>query len=298
MLVQTSSPLHHCLSGSTNSLPPGVLQPETYPPSERPVKHPSRNPHQHVFWNFLHLHLYWGLGNCCKPANAPSRRPWRPTGRSTTNSYIAQPETAYASAGHGHRWTPQPRPVYWSPGNYCTLRQRPVPVDNRPHRTTGAYLSTSTRPIFIYPCRRLYLYPRTRHATDSVAFHTYGSASNPQTDAPDPHLTHGRYIGVRSAAAPFTAAAFQLQNHSFRSPSIYSRRFPTAPNAPSPTISTVMNAARKFSDNNSQAFSSATPNNSTQLSDVPHQDDWNCDTRKSPTNSSHLPVNPPGDPAY
>ena len=61
-----------------------------------------------------------------------------------------------------------------------------------------------------------------------------------QTDAPDPHLTHGKYFGVRSAAAPPTAAAH--------------------------------NAARKLSDNDSQDSSSATPNNSTQLSDVPHQD--------------------------
>ena len=91
MLVQTSSPPHHCSSGSTKSLPPGVLQPE--------------------------------------PAPAP-------TGGPTTNSYIAQPGTAYASAGHGHCWTPQPR---------------------------------------------LYPHTRTRHATDAAAFHTRGSAPNPQS---------------------------------------------------------------------------------------------------------------------
>ena len=77
MLVQTSSPLYHCSSGSTNSLPPGVLQPETYPPSERPVKHLSRNLRQYTFWNCLHLRWYWVPGNCCKPANAPSYRPRR-----------------------------------------------------------------------------------------------------------------------------------------------------------------------------------------------------------------------------
>ena len=58
MLVQTSSPLHHCSSGPTNSLPSGVLQPETYPPPERPVKHPSWSPHQYTFWNCLHLRWY------------------------------------------------------------------------------------------------------------------------------------------------------------------------------------------------------------------------------------------------
>ena len=78
MLVQTSSPQHHpCSSDSTNDLPSGVLQPETYPPSERPVKHPSRNPRQYAFLNCLHLRWYWGPGNCCKPANAPSYRPRR-----------------------------------------------------------------------------------------------------------------------------------------------------------------------------------------------------------------------------
>ena len=30
-----------------------------------------------------------------------------------------------------------------------------------------------------------------------------------QTDAPDPHLTHGRYFEVRFAAAPPTATAFK-----------------------------------------------------------------------------------------
>ena len=77
MLVQTSSPLHHYSSGLANSLPPGVLQSETYPPSGRPVKHSNRSPHQYTFWNCLHLHWYWSHGNCFKPANAPSHRPWR-----------------------------------------------------------------------------------------------------------------------------------------------------------------------------------------------------------------------------
>ena len=47
------------------------------------------------------------------------------TGGSTTNSYIAQPGTAYASTGHGHRWKPQPRSVCWSSNNDCTIRPTP-----------------------------------------------------------------------------------------------------------------------------------------------------------------------------
>ena len=174
MLVQTSSPLHHCSSGSTNSLPPGGFQPE--------------------------------------PAPAP-------TGGPTINSYIAQPGTAYASAGHGHHWTPQPRPVYWNPGNYCTLRQCPVPVDNPPRRTTGVYLPTSTAPFpsslpaTLPPCpyeachrRRSLLHIRLRlqpAVLDNVSQRLL------QTDAADPHPTHGRHFGIRSSAAPPTATAFQ-----------------------------------------------------------------------------------------
>ena len=174
MLVQTSSLLHHCSSGSANSLPPGGFQPE--------------------------------------PAPAP-------TGGPTTNSYIAQPEPAYASAGHGHHWTPQPRPVYWNPGNYCTLRQCPVPVDNPPRRTTGVYLPTSTAPfpssvpaiLPPYPyeaCHRRsslpHMWLRLQPAVlDNVSQRLL------QTDAADPHPTHGRYFGVRSPAAPPTATAFQ-----------------------------------------------------------------------------------------
>ena len=65
-----------------------------------------------------------------------------------------------------------------------------------------------------------------------------------QTDAPDPHLTHGRHSGVRSAAAPPTAAAFQPHLTLLRRPSMQS----STPPGCSPT----------------------TPNNSTQLSDVQH----------------------------
>ena len=174
MLVQTSSLLHHCSSGSANSLPPGGFQPE--------------------------------------PAPAP-------TGGPTTNSYIAQPGTAYASAGHGHHWTPQPRPVYWNPGNYCTLRQCPVPVDNPPRRTTGVYLPTSTAPfpssvpaiLPPYPyeaCHRRSSLPHMRLRLQPAVLDNV-SQRLLQTDAADPHPTHGRYFGARSPAAPPTATAFQ-----------------------------------------------------------------------------------------
>ena len=140
-------------------------------------------------------------------------------GRSTTNSYIAQPGTAYASTTHGHHWTPQPRLVYWSPGNYCTLRQCPVPVDSPPRRTTGVYLLTSTAPfpsslpatLPPYPyeaCQRRSSLPHMRLRLQPAVLDNV-SQRLLQTDAADPHPTHGRYFGVRSAAAPPTATAFQ-----------------------------------------------------------------------------------------
>ena len=107
MLVQTSSPLHHCSPGPTNSLPTEVLQPETYPPSERPVKHPSRSPRQYIFWNCLHLRWYWDPGNCCKPANAPLHRPRRLRGvlQLTPTSLSLEPPTPPLdtdTAGHSN----------------------------------------------------------------------------------------------------------------------------------------------------------------------------------------------------
>ena len=220
MLVQTSSPPHHCSSGSTDSLPPGVLQPE--------------------------------------PAPAPTRGP-------TTNSYIAQPGTAYASAGHGHHWTPQPCLVYWIPGNYCTLRQRSVPVDNSPRRTTVVYPPTSTAPVFIYLCRRFYPYTRARHATDAATFHTCGSAPNPLSEAiflsccfrptlPTPISPIGDTSGfVPQLLDPQPPPSNRTQRSFVDRQCSYQRR------------SEVLRQR-------SQDSSSATPNNSTQLSDVPHQD--------------------------
>ena len=181
MLVQTSSPLHRYSSGPTNSLPSGVLQPATYSPSKRPVKHSSRSPRQYTFWNCLHPRWYWGPGNCCKPANAPSHRPRRLREILQLNptSLSLEPPTPQLdtdTAGH-----PNHAPSTGALTTIARFAQRPVPVDNPPRRTTEVYLSTSTAPFFLYPFRRLYPGTRTRHATDSAAFHTYGSASNPQS---------------------------------------------------------------------------------------------------------------------
>ena len=44
ILVQTSSPLHHCSSGPTKSLPPGVLQPENLPTFGAPCQAPQSKP--------------------------------------------------------------------------------------------------------------------------------------------------------------------------------------------------------------------------------------------------------------
>ena len=228
MLVQTWSPLHYCSSGSTNSLPPGVLQPE--------------------------------------PASAP-------TGGPTTNSYIAQPGTAYASAGHGHRWTPQLRLVYWSPGNYCTLRQRPVPVDNPPCRTTGVYIPTSTAPfpsslpaiLPPYPyeaCHRRSSLPHMRLRLQPAVLGNFLSGCfRPTLPTPIPHM--------RDTSASFRSSS----THSHRLQIARTPLRKESANASSSTVSAVINAIRKFSDNDSQDSSSAIPNNSTQLSDVPHQDD-------------------------
>ena len=242
MLVQTPSPLHHCSSGSTNSLPPGILQPE--------------------------------------PASAP-------TGGPTTNSYIAQPGTAYASAGHEHHWTPQPRLVYWSPGNYCTLRQRPVPVENPPRRTSGVYLPTSTptshhQGIPTNINRSISLIPAGDFTPKPVR-------GMPQTQQPS---TYAALPPTRGPRQCFSVVAsdrrcrspshtWEMLRGSFCSSSTHSHRLPIArtplrkerTNAPSLTVSAVIDAARKFSDSDSQDSSSAIPSNSTPLSDVPHQDD-------------------------
>ena len=157
MLVQTLSPLHQCSSGSTNSLPPGVLQPEAYPPSERPVKHPSRSPRQYTFWNFLHLRWYWGPGNCCKPANAPSNRPrrLREVLQLTPTPLTMEPPTPPLdkdTAGH-----PNHAPSNGTLATIARFANAPCPW-TIPHVAPPGYTYQHQPPHFSHHCRRLYPY--------------------------------------------------------------------------------------------------------------------------------------------
>ena len=147
MLIQASSPLHHSSSGSINSLPPGVLQPETYPPSERPVKHPSRSPRQYTFWNCLHLHWYWGPGNCCKPANAPSHRPQRlrEVLQPTPKSLSLEPPTPPLDTNI------PTTPRLLEPWQLLHALQRSVPVDNPPTSHHRGIPTIINRPVFLIP---------------------------------------------------------------------------------------------------------------------------------------------------
>ena len=79
-------------------------------------------------------------------------------------------------------------------------------------------------------------------------------------------------FGVQYAAAPSTAAVFQLH------PSSKEKRKRSFADR----VSALVNALRnEFSDDDSQDSSSATPNNNAQPSDVPHhEDDQDCDTQE------------------
>ena len=148
-----------------------------------------------------------------EPASAPTGDP---------NSYIAQPGTAYTSAGHGHRWTPQLlRLAYWSLVNYYTPRRRAVPADNPPRRTIGVHLPTSTAARFAnapnlwtapFPP---YLpatlpYPRTRHATDAAAFDTRRT----QRSFADRQYSHQRRPEVPGQRLPRLVISNPKQQHS------------------------------------------------------------------------------------
>ena len=270
MLVQMSSPLHHCSSGPTNSLPPGVLQPETYPPSERPVKHPSRSPRQYTFWNCLHLHWYWGPGNCFKPANAPPHRPrrlWEVLQLTPTPLSLEPPTPPLDTGTAGHPNNAQSTGALETIARFAnapcpwTIPHVAPPgytYQHQPPHVSFVLLGDST-PI---PVRGM---PQTRE-----------QAQQPSTNAAPPPTRWPRQCfsavaSDRRCRPP--SHSLEIRRGSFRSRSTYSRRLPTAPNTPSPIISAVINAARQFSDNDSQDSPSATPNNSPQLSDVPHQDD-------------------------
>ena len=203
MLVQTSSPLHHCSSCSTNSLPPEVLQPETYPSSERPVKHPSRSPRQYTFWNCLHPRWYWAPGNCCKSANAPSHRPRRlcevlqltPTSLSlepptpSLDTDTAGPPNHASSTGALTtiaRFANSPYPwtiSHVAPPGYAYQHQPPqfslsLPV---------------TLPQCPYEaCHRVSSLPHMRLRFQPAVIANVSQLSL-QANAPDLHITHGRY---------------------------------------------------------------------------------------------------------
>ena len=219
MLVQTSSPLHHRSSGPTNSLPPGVLQPETYPPSERPVKHPSRSPRQYTFWNRLHLRWYWGPGNCCKPANAPSHRPWRVREVLQVTPTSLSPEPPTPPLDTDTAGDPNHAPSTGSLATIARFANAPY-LQTIPHVAPPGYSyqyqsshfpfipAGDSTPIPYEAYHRLSSLPRMQLRLQPAVL---GKVSQLllQTDAPDPHLTHGRYFGVRSAEAPPTATAFQ-----------------------------------------------------------------------------------------
>ena len=219
MLVQTSSQLHHCLSGPTNSLPPGVLQPETYPPSERPVKRFSRSPRQYTFWNCLHPRWYWGLGNCCKPANAPSHRPRQlreVLQLSPTSLSLKSPTPPLDTDTAGH---PNHAPSTRALKTIARFVQRPVPVDNPPRRPPG-YICQHQPPQSSFipagdstpiPVRGM---PQTQqpstHAAPPPTHCARQCLSAVTSDRRSrPHITHVGYFGVHSTAVPPTAAAFQ-----------------------------------------------------------------------------------------
>ena len=68
----------------------------------------------------------------------------------------------------------------------------------------------ATLPLYPYEaCHRLSIIPHNMRLRLQPAVLSNVSQLLRQTDAPEPHLTHGRYFGVRSAAAPPTATAFQ-----------------------------------------------------------------------------------------
>ena len=273
-LVQTSSPVHHCSSGPTNSLPPGVRQPETYPPSERPVKHPSRSPRQYTFWNCLHLRLYWGSDNCCKLAKAPPHRPrrLREVLQLTPAPLNLEPPTPPLDTDTARH--PNHAPSTGTLATIARFANAPYPW-TIPHVAPPGYTYQHQPPHFSFI-----------PASNSTPIPARGI---PQTQQPS---THTAPPPTRSPRQCFPAVAsdrrsrppshpWKILRGSFRSRSTYSQRLPTArtplrkesANASPSAVSAVINAIRKFSDNDSQDSSSATPNNSTKLSDVPPEND-------------------------
>ena len=222
MLLQTSSPLqHHCSSGPINGLPPGVLQPETYPSSERPVKHPSRSPRQYTFWNCLHPRWYWGPGNCCKPANASSHRPrrLREVLQLTPTSLSLEPLTPRLDTDTAEHPNHAP-----STGTLASIAR----FTNAPYPSTIHHVAP---PWYTY-----------QHQPPQFSFMPAGDSTPipvrgmPQTQRPS---THAAPPPTRSPKQCFSAVASgrrsqplshprEILRDSFRSRSTYSRRPPTA----------------------------------------------------------------------
>ena len=176
---------------------------KTYPPSERPVKHPSRSLRQYTFWNCLHLRWYWGPGNWCKPANVPLHRPQhlREVLQLTPTSLSLEPPMPpldMDTAGHPNHAL--------STGALETIAR----FANAPYPWTTLYPHAGDfTPVPVRGMPQTQLFSTHAGPPQSADL---GNASQLllQIDAPDPHLTHGRYFEVRSAAAPPTATAFKL----------------------------------------------------------------------------------------
>ena len=269
MLVQTPPSLHHCLSGSTNSLPPGVLQSENDPPSECPVKHHSRSPRPCTFWNCLHLRVYWCPGNCCKPANAPSHPPrclWEVLQLTPTLLGMEPPTPPLDTDTAGR---PNPAPSTGALATVARFANAPYPCAI-PHVAPPGYTYQHQPPQFSFiPAGDFTLIPvRGMPQTQQPSTH----AAPPPTRSPRQCLS----VFASDRRSQLPSHPWEILRGSFRSRSTYSRHLPTvrtplreeSANAPSPTVSAVINAIRKFFDNDSQDSSPPTPKNSTQLSEV------------------------------
>ena len=152
MLVQTSSPLRHCSPDPTNSLPPGVLQPKTYPPSERPVKHPSRSRRQYT-WSCLHLRRHWGPGNCC---SLPTCRRTDPGAYGSTAGHSNPPhnpahETHLATRNIWHPPSSTALPVPTAAPSSSHPHSLPRPLDGNSLPQRDHFINYCIRPGHICP---------------------------------------------------------------------------------------------------------------------------------------------------
>ena len=92
-------------------------------------------------------------------------------------------------------------------GQFPTSHYRGIPINiNRPNFP----LSLPTT-LSLYPYEACHRFSSLPHMRLRLQPAVLGNVSQLllQTDAPDPHLTHGRYFGVRSVVVPPTATTFQ-----------------------------------------------------------------------------------------